>query len=85
MVSRSRAYCFTWNNPPAEASDTLGALGAKYLIYGKETAPTTGTAHLQGYVYWENAISLASVRRKLPRVHVVAARGSAQQNKVCCY
>lgn len=85
MPIRSRSFCFTWNNYPAEAPDTLGTLGADYQVYGKEVAPTTGTLHLQGYLHFPNAVSVVSLRRKLPGVHIVQARGSAQQNKVCCY
>ena len=26
----------------------------EYLVFGKEVCPTTGTPHLQGYLYWPN-------------------------------
>jgi len=82
--SRSRAFCFTWNNYPDSYQATLDSLEAKYYVVGKETAPTTGTPHLQAYVVWRNARSLSSVRGKLPGCHVSIARGNAQQNKDYC-
>ena len=47
-------WVFTWNNYTEEDIKKLNQFGhdyCKYLIYGKETAPTTGTKHLQGYIH----------------------------------
>lgn len=81
MVQRSRAFVFTqqsWNDIDRDL------LGARYLLYGRETAPTTGRKHLQGYVYFNDAKTLPSVIRKLPNCHVESARGSFTQNQVYC-
>jgi len=51
---RSRDWCFTLNNYKAIDEAILRQLKSKYLVYGYETAPETGTPHLQGYVYFEN-------------------------------
>jgi len=51
---KSRDWCFTLNNYKAIDEAILRQLDSKYLIYGYETAPETGTPHLQGYVYFEN-------------------------------
>ena len=46
-------YVFTLNNPsPANISklqDAIGRCGIKFMVFGHEVAPTTGTPHLQGY------------------------------------
>lgn len=87
---RARGFVFTWNNYPEEYSndDTLDTwlhgLGGKYAIAGRETAPSTGTRHLQGYIYFKNARSLVSVRRLLPGCHVESARGTPLQSRVYC-
>lgn len=53
MVS-TKGYCFTLNNytePQAvRLQGAVGRHGIKYIIYGREVAPTTGTPHLQGYL-----------------------------------
>lgn len=82
--NRSRGYCFTWNNWTDEAIATLDSLEARYLIYGKETAPDTGTPHLQGYVYWENGKSFSAARKKLRGAHVSVALGTPLQNRTYC-
>ena len=85
VPSRSRAWVFTWNNPPADWLATVDALGARYYCVGEEVAPGTGTPHLQGYVCWHTVKSSAQVRRSLPLVHVEPRRGShAQARTYCC-
>lgn len=81
--SRHRSYCFTWNNYPEDIS-ALAALPCRYIIYGKEVAPVTGTPHLQGYVSWAHPKSLSASRALLPGCHLSVARGTAHQNKVYC-
>lgn len=75
MAPRQRGYCFTLNNPGPTTEATLESVpGYRYLTFGREVAPTTGTRHLQGYVYFQDAKSLKSVRRLLLGAHVEIAR-----------
>lgn len=85
-MSRSRKFVFTWNNYPADDvfNNTLDSLGAVYLCYGKELAPTTRTPHLQGFLYFTNALSLGSLRSKLPGVDLRVARGTSDQCIAYC-
>lgn len=57
MTKGYRSFVFTANNwtPEHEAKiqKQLNAGRFLYVIYGKEEAPTTGTPHLQGYL-WSN-------------------------------
>lgn len=48
-TGRNRHWNSTWNNPPEDGFDQLKAAipNLTYLVAGKETAPTTGTPHLQ--------------------------------------
>lgn len=86
-VRRSRGWCFTLNNYSSEdyefAKDVVSR-SCRYLVVGKEEAPTTGTPHLQGYIYFDNGKSLAAVRRIFPRAHFLAARGDAKANREYC-
>lgn len=47
-------WVFTWNNYTESDVNKLKTFGqklCKYLIFGFEEAPTTGTKHLQGYIH----------------------------------
>lgn len=83
-MSRGRAFCFTWPNYPDEHQDILDRTSFRYLLYGYEWAPTTGTPHLQGYIYFANARSVAAVRRSLPGLHIELARGDYASNRTYC-
>lgn len=56
--SRGRAFVFTWNNyePVHEESLRKECEGSnvRYCCFGREKAPTTGTPHLQGVLYFRN-------------------------------
>lgn len=76
---RSRHFIFTWNNYPADWWDKLQEKNYRYICAGKETAPTTGTPHLQGCICFTNQRSLNAVKKLLPGCHVEAMRGTVQQ------
>lgn len=67
-MTKQRAYVFTVNNYTEDDELTIYGLveHAAYLIVGRETAPTTGTPHYQGFVYFRNARSFQGVRELLP-------------------
>jgi len=83
-VTRSRSFCFTWNNYPDDHADVVERLGTRYHCYGYETCPTTGTEHLQGFVYFDMPKSFTAVRRGLLGSHVSIAKGSVAQNITYC-
>jgi len=62
----------------------LGSLSCRFLIYGKELAPETGTPHLQGYVVFESQKTLSAAIKFLPGAHVSVANGSADANILYC-
>jgi len=80
---RGRAFVVTLNNP--EPSDKYAFLGieCQYAIVGEERGQG-GTEHLQAYICFDRAVPARRVRDVLPRAHIEAAKGSAQQNKVYC-
>lgn len=81
---RSRAFVFTIQNWTEEHTALLDAVQCRYIIYGKEVAPTTGTRHLQGYIYYKSAKTLRSLRRQLHPHHVEVARGDSAANRTYC-
>jgi len=81
-VKRSRAFCFTLNNPGRTAESSLESLSYEYLTFGREKGES-GTPHLQGYIYFPNAKSLQSVRKLLPRCHVEPAKTISAAIEYC--
>lgn len=78
-----KRWCFTINNPVNEPQlhEKL-----KYLVYGRETAPTSGTPHLQGYLETHSNIRITGLH-KIPgfeSAHFIQARGTPQQNRDYC-
>lgn len=65
---RSRNWVFTWNNYTDAAEkwleDYANAL-CKYMVYGYEIAPETGTPHLQGQLCLKDPKTLNQVAKKL--------------------
>lgn len=73
------------NNALPSDEARLVEMKKKYLIFGREKAPMTGTPHLQGYVVWTEGKSLSSAKQAIgPRAHVEIAKGSAGQNREYC-
>lgn len=58
--------------------------GVRYRCYGEEICPTTGRIHWQSYIYFNNARTFNSMKKKLKTSHLIKARGSAKQNKEYC-
>lgn len=87
-AKRVRGFCFTWNNYPDNAEELLAALvtryDTKFAIAGHEIAPTTGTRHLQGYIYYKLPTTVGAARGRLPGADVRRALGSALQNEQYC-
>jgi len=84
---RSRNWVFTLNNyEPNHCTDLLALYPdtVRYVCFGKETAPTTGTRHLQGFVVFPNARRANSVRTTILGAHVELARGNPAQCKTYC-
>jgi len=80
---RSRGWCFTINNYTDDEYEAVTLWEASYLVVGKEVGDNL-TPHLQGYVYYDNARTFASVKKLNPRMHLEPAKGDAKQNETYC-
>lgn len=74
------SWCFTINNPTEEDWAAVRDMKCQYICYAPEVGDE-GTPHIQGFVHFENARSFISIRKRLPRAHIEAAKGSARQNR----
>jgi hypothetical protein len=81
----ARNWCFTLNNYTSEDITKLDQLDCRYIIYGKEVAPDTGTPHLQGYIQGKRSQRLSWLKKNIhPTAHFEIARGKPDQNIAYC-
>lgn len=84
---QSKNYCATinnWNQTHVEHLESMIDEDAQYIIAGKETAPSTGTAHLQCFIQFSKPKTLSYVVSRLPGAHVTKCNGNATQNITYC-
>lgn len=81
VKARVRAFCFTVNNYKEEPEFDGDY---RYLIFGREKAPGTGTPHLQGYVYFKSPKSLRAAAAYFPGGHLEIAKGGPNSNIEYC-
>lgn len=80
----ARRWVFTLNNYTDAHEATLKALECKYLVYGKEIAPTTLTPHLQGFIKFPKVYRLAALKKIERTIHWEPAKGSDEQASAYC-
>jgi len=56
----------------------------RYIVVGREIAPTTGTPHLQGYVEWNNERKFDVIRKINPRISWRTCNATAAANRKYC-
>lgn len=84
-AQRSRGWCFTVQNYTDENIETIRKCNADYWVFGREVAPTTGTNHLQGYMYFAGLKTFGAIKKLLPDgTHIEKAKGNATQNREYC-
>lgn len=85
VAPRFRAWCFTWNNYAEEHIQHCLDMQSKYIVFGREVCPTTGTPHLQGFVYFESPKTRSAVSKLfLGKCWVQFTRGSPADNFNYC-
>jgi hypothetical protein len=89
----TRRWVFTINNYDEDDVSRLKSLSesdaVKYIVFGRELAPNTGTHHLQGYIEFSNAKPLQNTITCLKGTSshhpwVAKARGTSQQCRDYC-
>ncbi len=93
---RARGWVFTWNNYDPTTwhaiQETTTGDEVTYIVCGREVAPTTGTHHLQGYIYFRSLKSFGQCLHYLTSMginrqghpFIAIARGTAKQNRDYC-
>lgn len=83
MGTRARGWCLTLNNYSEAEYEKLINVTCTYIILGKEKGESD-TPHLQGYVEFENAKRLETLKTLSPRTHWEARKGTAAQAATYC-
>lgn len=85
---RSKKWCFTLNNYTEEEYQNIIhyiTSNSEYGIVGKETAPTTNTKHLQGYVRFDKCLEFNTVKKIFAnRTHIEKAIADDMKNRNYC-
>nr|WAE42497.1 MAG: replication associated protein [Cressdnaviricota sp.] len=82
---QGRNWAFTLNNYTTEEVEFLKSYGFKYIIFGYEEAPTTGTPHLQGYFQLLKKQKIEFIKKNInKRMRLATAKGNLEQNKIYC-
>lgn len=86
LKSRSRRWCFTYNNYTNETKEmlisTFKTRKWDYII-GDEIGEE-GTPHLQGYIEYKYAIRFDTLKNIDPKIHWEEAKGTREQNIDYC-
>lgn len=85
----SRRFVFTLNNFSDAEVSSLRNLGSDpattYLVFGRETAPSTGTPHLQGFVIFSGPKRLRAAKQALgQRAFIEPARAKSVDAATYC-
>ena len=84
-TTRARRFAFTLNNYTEQDCERICEIKCDYLVVGKETAPTTGTPHLQGYIEFKDAKTKSAVIKIIhPKAYVAPAIAGATMNTKYC-
>lgn len=83
-----RNYMLTINNYSDEEYESVINLSneknVKYMVVGRETAPTTGTPHIHVYIYFVNPVSFNPLKKKFPRARIDRCKGTSEQCDAYC-
>lgn len=85
MTSTARRFCFTINNPVVRIQEDHPDV--RFLIYQKETAPTTGTPHYQGYIEIKKSVRFSWIHSNIGGMLTASLRvaaGTAADNIAYC-
>lgn len=82
--SRSRGWCVTINNYTADDIVNFESCDCEYKCYELEKGDEKNTPHIQGYLYYKNAVRFCTVKKRFPTAHLEPAKGDANSNVKYC-
>lgn len=83
--SQAKAWVFTLNNfTEEEKNHLINEEDSRYMVFGNEISPSTGTPHLQGYVVFAQNWRFSRVKKFIPRAWIAIAKADADCNYKYC-
>jgi len=86
-MSSLKRVCITYNNYTQEIFDKYAAYAEKncvFAVFGKETAPDTGTPHIQGFINLRTPRKFSTLQKAFEGAHIEKARTPDQSNLAYC-
>lgn len=80
-IIKSRGWCITINNYSQAEVKALSTLKCEYLF--QEETGENGTPHLQGMLYYKNAVPFKTVKELFPRAHIEKMKNKIASIKYC--
>ena len=80
-MSQAVSWCFTDNEC---SEDIWNNVDCKYIVYGREVAPSSGQRHLQGFIVLNKSSRLSAVKKIHPGAHWEVMKGSHIQASTYC-
>lgn len=80
-MSKSRGFTFTLNNYTVDDIKMITEFKCQYIF--QEETGESGTKHLQGMLYFTNAVSFNTVKTMLPRAHIEKMKSKIASIKYC--
>lgn len=81
-MSRQKGWCFTSfdiQNEPVFRQEVY-----EFLIFGRETCPSTSREHWQGFVYLKKRNRFAAVKKYIGPAHIEPSRGTPEEAAAYC-
>lgn len=78
--TQHRRWIFTLNHYTEKDIKHFEELPCKFIQFGREVAPTTGTPHLQGYIEFKHSVRFSTMKNICNRCYWAPAKGNELQN-----
>lgn len=84
----NRGWTFIHFNPTNQVCEHLASLQMEgelvYIAFALEHAPSTGTPHLQGFLYCDHSLTMKELCKMMPGSSFKQMKGTAEDNKKYC-
>lgn len=82
-MQRSRGWIFVINNDTFDDLINLLKITFRYMEFAFEHYDEPDkTPHIQGFIYFDNAVTMSALKKSMPRAHLEAQKGSVKQNDI---
>ncbi len=80
---KSREWFLTINNYVDEDLNMIRNVGCRYWLYQEEVGLECGTPHVHAYLYFDNARTFSSIKKKFNAAHIEFVKNTTACIKYC--